>query len=49
MGTEWMDRVNNSLDELEKDMESNEIPEGNLEKLRGVKQRHEVNVLTCAL
>ncbi|XP_068754810.1 putative leucine-rich repeat-containing protein DDB_G0290503 [Montipora capricornis] len=41
MGTEWMDRVNNSLDELEKDMESNEIPEGDLEKLRGVKQRHE--------
>ena len=45
MGTEWMGRVNDSLDDLEKEMKSSEIPEGDLESLREEEKRHSVNTI----
>ena len=43
MGEEWMGRVNDSLDDLEKEIQSIEIPEGDLEALREEESRHSVN------
>ncbi|XP_074626301.1 uncharacterized protein LOC141884418 [Acropora palmata] len=40
MGEEWMGRVNDSLDDLEKEIQSIEIPEGDLEALREEESRH---------
>ena len=42
MGSQWMGRVNNSLDELEDSMKSVEIKEDNLKALREEEQRHKV-------